>query len=450
MRPKLLALLLALTLARGLIYAAVIPPWQAPDENGHFEYAWLIAHLGRLPTRKDVSPFFERELIGSLYEWRYAQFIGRSLPEQMPARIDDLPPGILARNSRTVLGERFSLAYIWMAFFIWPFRHQDLVVQLYAARFASVMLELGIVWLAWRIFQELLPRQQWLAVAMTAFVVFLPQHTFINASAGNGSLAELAAYVVLYGWLRLFRRAGAWGVVAIVGGTLIGMWTKKTAGFLLPFNMLALVLLLVARYRGAAHRRQWGPLALGLVLIALVGWLALQTPVGLVMRNRLQQWWSTPQLHLADEPMPVGKALLQTYDSFWGQFGWMGARAGDGWYNLIYILTAFAVAGWILPRAHCWSAPAQAKGLLAASLLVAVDVWLASMFFTNSIGHSQGRYLFSVTVPAAFFLVAGWARWMPAQWQQRYFAPGAVLLLAALDAAAIYQAIWPYFYRIGA
>ena len=49
-----LALFLTLALVRGLLYAVATPPWQAPDENGHFEYAWLIAHLERLPTRDDA------------------------------------------------------------------------------------------------------------------------------------------------------------------------------------------------------------------------------------------------------------------------------------------------------------------------------------------------------------------------------------------------------------
>ena len=97
-----LALLLSLTLIRGLIYLSVTPPWQSPDETGHFEYAWLIAHLGLLPTEDTLSPPFERELLNSLYEWRYGEYIGRTLPGQMPARLNDLPSQIFAQHSRTV------------------------------------------------------------------------------------------------------------------------------------------------------------------------------------------------------------------------------------------------------------------------------------------------------------------------------------------------------------
>jgi hypothetical protein len=96
-----LALLLGLTLIRGLIYLSVTPPWQSPDETGHFEYAWLIAHLGQLPTEDTLSPPFERELLSSLYEWRYGEYIGLTLPEQMPARLNELGKPVLVLRNKT-------------------------------------------------------------------------------------------------------------------------------------------------------------------------------------------------------------------------------------------------------------------------------------------------------------------------------------------------------------
>ena len=107
------ALWMALALIRGLLYAAVVPPWQAPDEPGHFEYAWHIARLGRLPAPGEILPEFEREQLGSLYAWHYGAFIGRPLPDRMPERISELPSSIFAQYSRTLPGGRFSLAYLW-------------------------------------------------------------------------------------------------------------------------------------------------------------------------------------------------------------------------------------------------------------------------------------------------------------------------------------------------
>jgi len=49
-------LLMLLAFVRAAIYAAVIPPWQAPDEPQHFEYVRLVYDLGRPVSWSDRSP----------------------------------------------------------------------------------------------------------------------------------------------------------------------------------------------------------------------------------------------------------------------------------------------------------------------------------------------------------------------------------------------------------
>jgi hypothetical protein len=446
-----LLFLLGLTLVRGVIYAAVVPPWQAPDETGHFEYAWLVAQEKRLPDREDVSAVFERELLGSLYEWRYGVYIGRELPGQIPVSMDDLSESIFAQRSRTIVGRQFSLAYVWQALFLLPVRHQDIAVQLYAARFSSVVLNVLIVWLAWRIFGEAMPKRPKLAAAMTAFVVFLPQHTFINASVGDGSLAEAAACGVLCGWLVLLRRdrtrlASVAGAGLVAAGTAVAMWTKRTGAFLLPLDVGALALLLTLRFRGAASRRRLVYLTSGLVLSGILVALLLRTPVGRSMGRQIGQWWSAPEFYLGNERISLGEALWQAYDSFWGQFGWMNVRLGYGWYVLIYVLGLAGVEGWLWPRWSEWRVSRRARAVLGLGLVPAVAVWLGFVVFTPSgLATYQGRYLFPATVPIAFFYVGGWARWVPEQWQ-KYVLPGVVGVLAVVDATALCLGVWPFFY----
>ena len=434
------ALWVGLALVRGLLYAVLIPPWQAPDETGHFEYAWYIAQLGRVPAATDARPEFEREQIASLYAWRYGDFIGRPLPERMPDRMAKLPSRIFARRSRT-FPHRFSPAYLWQALFIWPFRHQDLVFQLYAARFSSVVLNLLIVWMAWRIFRELAPRR-W-AEAMTAFVVFLPQHTFINAAVGEGPLAELAACVVLYAWLCMLKRGFSWAsALAVIGGTAVGLWTKKTALFLIPLDFVIL-LLAVGRHRGKRGLR-W--LGFFIALVVGVGILLSHTYAGRYAVGLLSRWWSSPQLYLENGRITLENALRYTFDSFWAQFGWMSVRAGYGWYATVYLLTALALEGWVLPRSGGWPMRPGTKVIMGGALLLALGAWLAFAVTTPSgLAFYQGRYLFPVTVPVAFYWVGGWARWTPPRFRQ--YAPlGVVGVLIILDATVWFLTLWPDFY----
>lgn len=443
----MLLLLLSIALIRGCIYLALVPPWQAPDENGHFEHAWLIAYLKRLSVADQTSILFERELVASLYEWRYGEYIGRPLPDRMPAYLSELPPNIFALGSRSAV-ERFSLSYVWAAAFIWPVLHQDLLVQLYIARLSSVILNIGIIWLSWLIFKTLLPGHSSAVAAMTAFVVFLPQHTYINASVGDGPLAEWAACLVLYGWLRSLLHCHWHYLFLVVLGTLIGLWSKRTTAFLIPLNF---VMLGVVLFRALTMKMSRGKrfLFFVIVLIAPVFLIGIirRSPAGYFICEEVRWWMNSPELYWRNGPVDLGWALRYMFESFWGQFGWMNVRAGDGWYLLIYILVALAIEGWLLPRARPWSVSGMAVFLMGFSLALSIGGWL---IFTaanpTGLRYYQGRYLFPATVPIAFFLVGGWMRNVPVS-RQGVFLPLMLILMAVLDGSALCLYIWPYFYN---
>src|SRR5688572_30486335 len=61
-----LPLLMALGLIHGLVYAWIIPIWEAPDEPFVYEYAALVAELGHVPEYHEHSPAVEARLLQSL------------------------------------------------------------------------------------------------------------------------------------------------------------------------------------------------------------------------------------------------------------------------------------------------------------------------------------------------------------------------------------------------
>jgi len=446
-RRRWLALFLSLVLVRGLLYMVVIPPWQAPDETGHFEYAWLIAHLGRLPRPQDTSPAFERELLGSLYEWRYGKFIGRPLPQQMPDCMAELPANIFARRSRTVLGGRFSLAYLWSALFLLPFRHQDLVFQLYMARLSSVLLNVAIVWLAIRTFLELIPSRPDLASLMTAVVVFLPQHTFINSMVGEGPLAELMACLVFYCWVRLFRRGlGTWEIAGIVLGTMVGVWSKTTAVFLIPLDAGLALWWFLRRSRRAWTWRYTGYLCVGIIVLGMGTWVWSRSPLGTYALRSMRQLLSPSELVWVDKRgITFGEGLLLSYDSFWANFGWMALSLSERWYGAIALLSLMAIWGWCTKKPQeipPWSVGVMGGALGAAILIF---VWTALLSKQSGYYQFQGRYLFPVLIPFAFFLVGG----LECLFSTRGNGAGTILFLlflVCLDTISLAGYIFPYFY----
>jgi len=439
-----LLLLLGLTLVRGAIYALVIPPWQAPDEPGHFEFAWLIARLGRIPKKEDVSSAFEQELLASLYEWRYGDLIGRPLPEEMPFRLDDLPPQIFVRRGRTIRWERFSLAYAWQALFILPFLHQDLTFQLFAARFSSVLLNVGIVWLAWCTFQKLAPSRPSLGALMTSLVVFVPQHTFTNSSVGEGPLAEWMACLVLYSWVCLFHEGfGIWKAMGIVLGTLAGIWSKRTVLFLVPVDVGLAVWWLLRR-----PRRLWSGsrilyLCAGLVLLGLVLWGWSRSFLGVLTLRSLDRFLAFPELVWVDERgIPFGRALLLTYDSFWANFGWMVLTVSERWYGAVMALSLLSLVGWGMRQKA--RVPLVGVGIMATSLLTATLFFAVGGLLLKSFYWIQGRYLFPVIVPYAFLLVGGLERLFTRRYG--HFVILFLLFLVSFDTLCLAGYILPYFY----
>lgn len=443
-----MALLLVLTFTHGLIYATVTPPWQAPDETGHFEYAWLIARLGRLPTQDDLSPTLEEQLVASLYEWRFGEFTARALPAIMPSRLQDLPPSVFARQSRPVLDHNFSLAYLWQALFLLPVRGQDLTLQLLAARLSTVLLNVGIVWLAFLTFSELAPRSRILSVSMTLVVVFAPQHTFINSMVGDGPLAELMSCLVLYCWVRLFvRGARVPEVLGIVIGTVAGIWSKATALILLPVDIVLALVWLWRTFRDRWGWRQRAGLIAGCVGLGIGLWALSWSAPG----QRLYAALARP---LAGQPpqwvdvrgITFGQALLLSHDSFWANFGWMAAPVTARWYGVLLLFAALAVVGWIFGSRERRDFPPGSVALMSLAFFITLLTFVGTALLFPRLGafQFQGRYLFPAMIPAAFLLVGGWSRLLPAGRLPALFASVAFFVL--FDAWCLWMTIVPFFY----
>src|ERR1043166_5426812 len=63
--------LLLLALLHGLLYLAIVPPWQHYDEPTHFEYARLIALWNRPPILNEADLTTNREIADSMYRFRF-------------------------------------------------------------------------------------------------------------------------------------------------------------------------------------------------------------------------------------------------------------------------------------------------------------------------------------------------------------------------------------------
>src|SRR5262245_42618066 len=84
------ALLAGLALIHALLFAWLVPPWQAPDEPTLFEYAALVARLGRVPTTADNDPALERQIVDSLVRQRFFEYLTGQPPARPPRSLADV------------------------------------------------------------------------------------------------------------------------------------------------------------------------------------------------------------------------------------------------------------------------------------------------------------------------------------------------------------------------
>jgi hypothetical protein len=268
-------LLAALALLHSLLYAALLPPWQTPDEPAVFEYAALLGALGRLPTAVDRDLAIERRIADSLARQRFFEYLlGRPAAEPprnldearaiffMPRQVGSDPPlyFILAALPLTLLGS------------------QAIEQQLAALRLLGALLAGGTVLCAYGAARELMPGARGFAPAAALTLVLHPMFVFIGAGAGNDSLANIIGAAICWLVIRLARRGlTPRRAAALLALVLLGGLTKRT---LLPEALLLAVIALGWAIARAARipRSQPARLAAGaLALLAIIafGWAAI-------------------------------------------------------------------------------------------------------------------------------------------------------------------------------
>jgi len=262
LRRRLLLLILLLALVRGLVYAAIIPPWQHYDEPTHFEYVRLIAERRRLPKPDDYDLAMRQEIASSME----AAGFWKELTAPTIDFWSDEPPSI-------GISELYHppLYYALLALPQQLVTHQDVETQLYLARLGSVLLYLVVVASAYGLVAEAFPRQRWLPVAVATFIALLPPLTDLMSAVTNDAGAAAATSLLLWSAVRLLRRGPS---LLRLGGVLflsaVCWFTKATAGAV----AVMVLLVLLAGYTPRPYRR-W--LWIGLCLLIPVAMIAVFT-----------------------------------------------------------------------------------------------------------------------------------------------------------------------------
>ena len=257
-------LVLSLTLAQGVIWWFITPPWTAPDEPGHYLYARLLADLGRIPTLTDDSADVESPLIASLAATRWWDYEKRPVPHPLPERLTD--DAVLAASGAQIQDEP-PLFYLPLALCLRRLDAQGLTDPARALR------RLRLWPLALRLIAVIaslcLARRTWPArpdrtLGLGLLVGLPPMVGFIGGSLNNDVLA-LAWGAVAFTLLAMASSPGRWLLAAVViaAGPLLA---DKSLAYLWPLALIWAVM---------QSRRLRGRHLLALAGIAVVAVLLL-------------------------------------------------------------------------------------------------------------------------------------------------------------------------------
>jgi hypothetical protein len=247
-------LLVALT--NGLAYLLLVPPWQGPDEHGHFTYAALLDRYGMDDNRVQALQWWEggadRDVVLQIknavwasmqeHRWTY-DLIG------YPAPGASTPPlGSSPEQSDFVWQIRQPATYYWLS--VLAVRAAQAVglvggfqstpaSALLVMRGLSLVLMLGVVALGWVAGRWLWPfggmqgKRAWGTLLLPLTLALLPMHAFIGTSADNDILAELAGSAIFVALVALLRHPRGWPGVALAGVvaalSVASAWAKSTA-----------------------------------------------------------------------------------------------------------------------------------------------------------------------------------------------------------------------------
>jgi Dolichyl-phosphate-mannose-protein mannosyltransferase len=445
----------------GSLFAVLIPPWQVPDEPAHYNYVRQLAQTGAYPV---IAPGdYNQDLISK----QIAPPTARPAVSLDGVQYEDHQPPLF-----------YTLAV--PVFLI--FNGALIPLRLFSLFIGAFVIVFGYLAL-----RAIFPTHPHIAAFAAAFIGLLPQHVHMLAGFNNDSLSEALIALIVWLCVRYInageKRRGGEGergrsaapllLLSIVTG--LAFLTKAQAYLALP---LALFTVFTCGYKQQPLRRIILSLAVVVVIAGAIGlpwWIhGLQVYggtdfMGLQRHNLVVAGQPTTAEWIAQYGWGglLTRMAQFTFQSFWGQFGWMSIVLDRRFYLLFLAVTLISTVLFLAWWAHGLSARARLKGkettstgasiyspflvltreqTLALDLLalLALGALLGFIWYNLQFVQHQGRYLYSGLIPIGVGLSLGWHFIVSRRARLQQWLWLALLLgMIALDAHLLFRVILP-------
>jgi 4-amino-4-deoxy-L-arabinose transferase-like glycosyltransferase len=425
-------LLLVASAALLTAWSFVVPIFEAPDEQAHWQYARYL-HVNK------TLPFYDKQSLEAnsppLYYLVIAPF----------AAYSDIPPSLNWNGPEghaiPALPRLYQNSYSDYVRY-WPIR---------AARLVTVLISLVTVLFCYASGLEATGREA-TGLLAGALAAFLPQFTFRGMNVSNDAMVTAMGAVVLYCLVRMIKQGVTQkrAIAAAIG--IAAAFLAKTSAIFLPIPFAMVVLTQEADWK--SRLKGLGALSVTFALVA--PWL---------IRNQL----------LYGDPL-ARKAMLTAVDflvshkfitspyfihvfpqrvaiSFVGVFGWFSLWPPKWLYHFFWLTAAAGVAGWLVatirgrsrnPQDASVSAPRIDPRLAAVLASIPLLNLMVVVYINLTFEQPQGRYMFP-SLPALALLVAVGLEYLP-QWTSglsRCLAAALAIVNLYVLVRVVLPAYWP-------
>ncbi len=413
-------------LAVAALFAVYTPPWQASDEPAHYNNIRQVAERGCCPVIEigDWNLAYQAELTSR-------RFGPELLGELDTLQYEDHQPPL----------------YYLLASVVFKLANGSLI----ALRLFSAFIGLGVVLSAYGVGRAMYPERPWIALGAAAFVAFLPQHVAVLAAVNNDALAEVVIGATLIATIVYLKNdtIGRIRPTPLLMGILVGIGFLTKASTLFLAGIVPLAILLkwwmgnrVGTRRAVSLRNLFAQLiafAIPALLLGAIWWIRNVNVygwpdfLGLAQHDRVV----ADQLRTADYIAQFGaqaywtRAFTESFNSFWGQFGWMAVPMPQWVYRIIQGLLLVVVSGLLLelfaqrrkpgdknsplpeglPENDSRKASSLRRYGWTILLTTLALAFAAFVYYNTEFVQHQGRYLFPGLIPFALLMALGVDGW---------------------------------------
>lgn len=479
---RLLALIVALFVLLGVVYAIVTPVFEASDELWHYPMVRHLADGNPLPVQvfdpAEAGPWNQEASQPPLYYYLAAGltfWIDTADMEQIRWLNPHVDNGVITPDGNNNLVVHDPAADPW----------QGTLLAVRLIRLVSVLLGACTVVLTFAIGKETVPGRPEIALGAAAINAFLPMFVFISGAVNNDNLAlpltSLALFLMIHFIVRArdaYRDVRPWEWLGL--GSILGLAALTKEGTLGLFP-LALGTAIVAAWQGVESRasssagtqdRAWaagfGHLVWSLVLVfapalLIAGWWYYRNIV------LYGDWlgWNAFIAVLGQRAHPA--SLLQLWgerhgfmQAFWGLFGGVNIPMASWIYTVFNTVLVISVIGFAIYAARLLASEVRAWrssdsdrltrllraternfGLIVCLLFSAAVVYGLIQWATTT-WSSQGRLVFTAISALAVLMATGLAAWLPSR-AARWTMGGVAAFMFVVTLAAPFVWIRPAY-----